>query len=67
MKAQLISLPSVMKHRVRANWTLYSNAGSLVAATAVTSGLGFVYWWVAARLFSQEAVGFASAIVSARM
>lgn len=67
MKAQLISLPSLLKDRVGANWTLYSNAGSLVATTAVTSGLGFVYWWVAARLFPQQAVGFASAVVSAMM
>lgn len=41
------------------------NATSLLATTAVTSLLGFVYWWVAARLFSEQAVGLASAGVSA--
>lgn len=41
------------------------NAGSLVGTTAVTSILGFVYWWVAARRFPPEAVGIASASVSA--
>ncbi len=41
------------------------NAGSLVATFVVKSGLGFAYWWVAARQFSPEAVGVASAAVSA--
>src|SRR5947209_17903044 len=43
------------------------NAGSLVGTTAVTSMLGFVYWWLAARQFPPEAVGFASAAISAMM
>jgi O-antigen/teichoic acid export membrane protein len=41
------------------------NAGSLVATFVVKSGLGFAYWWVAARQFSPESVGFASAAISA--
>jgi O-antigen/teichoic acid export membrane protein len=41
------------------------NAGSLVGTTAVTSILGFIYWWEAARRFPPEAVGIASASVSA--
>ena len=52
---------------LNANWTLFMNAGSLVATTAVTSALGFAYWWLAARLFPPEAVGFASAAISAMM
>ena len=44
---------------------LLSNAGSLLATTGVTSALGFVYWTFAAREFSQQAVGYASAAVSA--
>lgn len=40
-------------------------AGSLVASTAVTSGLGFAFWTVAARLFTQSEVGYASAATSA--
>ena len=40
------------------------NAGSLIGTTAVTSGLGFAFWWLAARMFSTEAVGLASAIIS---
>jgi len=44
---------------------LLANAGSLAATTGVTSLLGFVYWTVAARTFSQQAIGYGSAAVSA--
>ncbi|GAB4215669.1 MAG: hypothetical protein OHK0022_55830 [Roseiflexaceae bacterium] len=44
---------------------LLVNAGSMIGTTVVTAGLGFVYWWLAARHFSQEAVGIASALISA--
>jgi O-antigen/teichoic acid export membrane protein len=50
---------------VRRHVDLLSNSGSLMASTLVTSALGFGYWWVAARAFSPEAVGTASAAVSA--
>ncbi len=50
---------------VRVNSIILVNAGSLVGTTAVTSGLGFAYWWLAARQFSPEAVGLASASISA--
>lgn len=43
------------------------NAGSLVGTTAVTSILGFAYWWLAARRFLPEQVGIASASISAMM
>ncbi len=43
------------------------NAGSLIGTTAITSALGFVYWWIAARYFSPESIGFASACISAMM
>ena len=48
----------------KANNTMLLNAGSLVGTTAVTSGLGFAFWWLAARMFSTEAVGLASATIS---
>ncbi|BEL09589.1 hypothetical protein Q0Z83_077800 [Actinoplanes sichuanensis] len=44
---------------------LFLNAGSLMATTLVTSAFGFAYWWVAAHLAPQAAVGQASAAVSA--
>jgi O-antigen/teichoic acid export membrane protein len=48
-----------------ANRDLLINAASMIGTTVITAGLGFVYWWLAARQFSQEAVGFASALISA--
>ena len=41
------------------------NSGSLVGTTAVTSGLGFLYWWLAARLFAPSEVGIGAAAISA--
>lgn len=49
----------------RRNRELLDNAGALVATTGAASALGFAYWAVAARLFSQRAVGYGSAAVSA--
>jgi len=51
--------------RSAANRSLLLNAGSMIGTTVITAGLGFVYWWLAARLFPQAAVGFASALISA--
>jgi O-antigen/teichoic acid export membrane protein len=44
---------------------LLRNAASLLATTGVTSLLGFAFWAFAAREFSQQAVGYGSAAVSA--
>jgi O-antigen/teichoic acid export membrane protein len=40
------------------------DSGALAIATVATAGLGFAYWWLAARLFPPEAIGKASAILS---
>src|SRR5437763_6537623 len=48
-----------------ANCVILLNAGSLVGTTVVTSALGFAYWWLAARQFSPQAIGLASAAISA--
>jgi O-antigen/teichoic acid export membrane protein len=54
---------------VKAAWhkhhELLHNAGTLVATTGVTSVMGFAYWAIAARLFSQREIGYGSAAVSA--
>ncbi|MFL5628354.1 MAG: lipopolysaccharide biosynthesis protein [Ktedonobacteraceae bacterium] len=52
---------------VKTNSVIVVNAGSLIGTTVVTSSLGFVYWWVAARQFPPEAVGLASATISAML
>jgi O-antigen/teichoic acid export membrane protein len=46
------------------NHDLLRNAGSLLATTGVTSLSGFAYWVFAARVFSQESVGYGSAAIS---
>ena len=51
--------------RLRGHLDLFLNAGSLMATTAITSLFGFAYWWLAARTAPAEAVGQASAAVSA--
>jgi len=47
------------------HWPMLANAISLLATTVVTSGLGYAYWVLAAKLFPAEAVGFAAAAISA--
>ena len=54
-----------LMHNLRGHLDLFLNAGSLMATTAVTSLFGFIYWWVAARTAPAQAVGQASAAVSA--
>lgn len=49
----------------RRHHDLLSNASTLAATTGVTSALGFAYWAIAARLFSQQAVGYGAAAISA--
>ena len=44
---------------------LYRNAYYLIVSALVTAVLGFVFWVVAARLYSPEDVGLASATISA--
>jgi O-antigen/teichoic acid export membrane protein len=56
---------SVLLTWIKTNIVLLWNAASLVSTTAVTSALGFAFWWSAARLFHTEEVGLASAAISA--
>jgi O-antigen/teichoic acid export membrane protein/GT2 family glycosyltransferase len=43
---------------------MLSNAGAIALGTFGAAALGFVYWWVAARNFTPEAVGLAAAAIS---
>ena len=69
--ARLQAIPSVrsLSAAGAVMWRRYHdllvNAGSLLATTGVTSGLGFAFWTFAARKFSPQAVGYGSAAVSA--
>jgi O-antigen/teichoic acid export membrane protein len=63
-KEQHSSITAVMSAWQRHNDVL-RNASSLIGTTGVTSVMGFAFWALAARLFSQRAVGYGSAAVSA--
>ncbi len=47
------------------NRDILGNAGSLYAATVITSALGFIFWTLAARLFPPHAIGLAATAISA--
>jgi O-antigen/teichoic acid export membrane protein len=47
------------------NGVMLRNASSLVSSQLVTSALGFVFWWLAARQFTTDSVGISSAAISA--
>ena len=44
---------------------LYRNSLLLMATTAVTAGLGFFFWMIVARYYTEYEVGVAAAIISA--
>jgi O-antigen/teichoic acid export membrane protein len=56
-----------LRSEIARNRTVLSNAGSMMGTVVVTAGLGAAFWLVAARQFSPEAVGVASAAVAAMM
>jgi O-antigen/teichoic acid export membrane protein len=62
----MIAAMTLMRVRgaLRDNAALVINSGALAIGTVATAGLGFVYWWLAARLFPPEAIGNASALLS---
>jgi len=43
---------------------LVKNSGAIAIGTGASAVLGFAYWWLAARSFSPEAIGKASALLS---
>ncbi len=55
----------VLSRWIKANKTMLVNAGSLIGTWGVNSGLGFVYWWLAAHEFTPQDVGIGSASISA--
>src|SRR3954447_16691043 len=46
---------------------LYWNGYALIFSSVASSGLGMVYWIIAARVYSPEAVGLNSAMIAAMM
>ncbi|MGE5407106.1 MAG: lipopolysaccharide biosynthesis protein [Syntrophothermus sp.] len=56
-----------LRAQIAHNREVLTNATSMMGTTAVTAGLGAAFWLIAARQFSADAVGVASAAVSAMM
>ncbi len=50
---------------IKTNIVILFNVASLVGIFVITSAFGFAYWWVATQQFLSEAIGFASAAISA--
>jgi O-antigen/teichoic acid export membrane protein len=50
---------------VRGNAKILLNSGFLALGSAIAAGLGFAFWWIAARVFPPATVGLQSALVSA--
>jgi O-antigen/teichoic acid export membrane protein len=53
-----------LRRALQKSSTLVMNSGALAIGTVATAGLGFVYWWLAARMFPPEVIGNASALLS---
>lgn len=63
---------SVSGQRTPPRWwaaqrTLLGTTATLLGATGITTLVGVVFWWLAARLVPVDAVGYGSAAVSAMM
>lgn len=52
-------------HRRLSENSLARNSGYIMATTIVNSGLGFLFWTLAAHIYSTATVGLAAAVISA--
>ncbi|RWD20838.1 MAG: hypothetical protein EOS57_07935, partial [Mesorhizobium sp.] len=65
MPVGLVGTATIRARReLRKSAALVLNSGALAIGTIAAAGLGFVYWWLAARLFPPEVIGKASALLS---
>lgn len=53
-----------LRQALQKSATLVMNSGALATGTVVTAGLGFAYWWLAARLFPPDVIGVASGLLA---
>lgn len=56
-----------LRQQLKTNLVIVVNAASLFSTQIVTSGLGYIFWWLAARMYKPEIVGLSSAAISAMM
>jgi O-antigen/teichoic acid export membrane protein len=61
------NLIHIVRCWIHDNWNILINFAAMFGTTLLTSLLGFVYWWVAARYVPKAEFGFASAAISAMM
>lgn len=58
-------MPGVLRSAIgHVRTPLYLNAYALVISNLLSSGLGFVFWGIAARLYAVEVVGLSAALTS---
>ncbi|WP_187366499.1 lipopolysaccharide biosynthesis protein [Trebonia kvetii] len=60
-------LLGAVRGALQRNQDLLRNASGLAATTGLNSLFGFVYWFVAARVYTKEEVGYGAAAVSAML
>ncbi|TPL43629.1 oligosaccharide flippase family protein [Mesorhizobium sp. B2-4-6] len=53
-----------VRRELRKSAAFVMNSGAMATGTVAAAGLGFVYWWLAARLFPPEVIGYTSALLS---
>lgn len=58
---------SIVRLTAHSRVPLFRNAYALIVSSGATSVLGLVYWILAARIYSPDAVGFNAAAISAMM
>jgi GT2 family glycosyltransferase/O-antigen/teichoic acid export membrane protein len=63
-KSFLPSIRGATARLIGDHGALFSNAALLALGTGLSSCLGFIYWWLAARSFPPAAVGAAAAAIS---
>lgn len=62
---RILNFPSVTRFTTHLSEPLYRNGYALVFSSAASSGLGMVYWILAAHTYSTETIGLNSAAISA--
>ncbi|MES5481939.1 hypothetical protein QMZ05_04215 [Bradyrhizobium sp. INPA03-11B] len=53
-----------LRQALQKSAALVMNSGALATGTVATAGLGFAYWWLAARLLAPDVMGVASGLLS---
>src|SRR6476469_9699056 len=64
MKAKTALVAQVYSHL---RTPLYRNGYALTLGSLITSGLGIIYWAIAARYYTADIVGLSSSVISAMM